>query len=153
MTPVLDDRVFVTLERDEKGYPPWDEEEIWALPAGDEQFQLDACPTFARGLSHRDVVHVVPVGDRWYIDRVVRYGGHSTVRVVLFDDRWHDSLMRLGDRLGLEVDHTEIGGLFAIDVPPEGPFRQLVGELADGRRSGWWDYEEGSIAAGHDQRS
>jgi hypothetical protein len=147
---VKNDRVFVTLKQDAKGYPPWDEEEIWAIPAGENQFQLDASPTFARGLSHRDIVHVVPVGERWYIDRVVKANGHSTIRVILFKDDWHDALTELGNRHGLAVDHTELQGLFAIDVPPEGPFRELVRDLEDGQRRGWWDYEEGAVSAQHE---
>jgi len=77
---VIEDRVFVTLKRDKSGYPPWDEEEIWASKLGSDTFRLEASPTFVRGLSYRDIVHAVPVGDRWYVDSVVASGGHSTLR-------------------------------------------------------------------------
>jgi hypothetical protein len=149
---VVDDRVFVTLKRDESGYPPWDEEEIWAERQGVDSFCLDASPTFARGLSFRDVVHVVPVGDRWYVDFVVSSGGHSTVRVVLFDDDAHDRLLEVGRRSGCDVDHTEIPGLFAIDVAPSARMGDLVSLLEQGRSEGLWDVDEGNIAEGHSAR-
>ena len=146
---MIEDRVFVTLKRDESGYPPWDEEEIWASRRGDDSFRLDASPTFVRGLSYRDVVHVVPVGDRWYVDTVIASGGHSTLRVILFDDRAHDRLFEAGRRNGCEVSHTEIQGLFALDVPPSQNIDALIVALADGLSERLWDYEEGNLAEPH----
>jgi len=147
---VVDDRVFVTLKRDESGYPPWDEEAIWAVKLGPNSFRLDASPTFVRGLSHRDVVHVVPVGDRWYVDSVIGSGGHSTLRVILFKDEAHDRLLDVGRQTGCDVDHTEIPALFAIDVPStKETIEDLLALLADGRADGVWDYEEANLADGH----
>jgi len=147
---VINDRVFVTLERVDSRYPPWDEEEIWATPLGGETFRLAASPTFARGLSHGDIVHVAPFDDRWYIDSVVESGGHSTVRVILFKDHAHDQLLEIGRRHRCDVDHTEIQGLFAIDVPPSSSFQDLRRALSAGRSAGLWDIAEGNISAGHD---
>lgn len=147
----MDDRVFVTLKRNDEGYPPWDEEEIWAEPAGSDLFRLDASPTFAKGLSYRDVVHVVAVGERWYIDRVVESHGHSTIRAILFDDEHHDRLQSLCREHGCDADHTEVQGLFAIDVPPDKNYNELVKELTEGHRNGFWDYEVGAVSAHHDR--
>lgn len=145
--------MFVALERDADGYPPWDEEEIWAIPAGERLFRLDAVPTFACGLSHRDVVSVRAVAQRWYVDSLVEPHGHSTVRVVLFDDARHDTLMALGNRHGVHVDHTPVPGLFAIDIPPDKPFGEIVADLQGGLDRHWWDYEECAVSQAHDRGS
>jgi hypothetical protein len=146
---VIDDRVFVTLTQDEGGFPPWDEEEIWATPLGDGLFRLDAPPTFVWGVSCDDVVSVVARGDRWYIDVCEKSGGHSTMRVILFDDAAHDRIIETARRHGSEAHHTRIQSLFAIDVPPEAPYEELRLALLDGFDEGVWDYDEGNIAVGH----
>jgi hypothetical protein len=150
MTPMVD-HVFVTLEQDDSGYPPWDEEAIPAVSGPDEHsFVLTASPTFVRGLSLGDVVHGVPVGDRWYIDDVIEWRGHSTVRVILFKDEHHDTLLAYGSKHHVTISHTPIQGLFSIDIPPESSFTALKRELVAGSKQGWWDYDEGAVAANHE---
>jgi hypothetical protein len=48
------------------------------------------------------------------------------------------------------VDHTEVQGLFAIDVPPHGEVRSLYAALEQGKAEGLWDYQEGNVTAEHD---
>lgn len=140
--------VFVMLEQHE-GYPPWDEEELLARPVGDERFQLVVTPTFARGLSFMDVVHVTPFQERLYVDRVEEAGGHSTIRVVLFDRSAHDRLIRLCESRGCDAGHTEIEGLFAVDIPPEASLGRLREDLVHGAAEGLWDFDEGAISDNH----
>lgn len=139
----------MTLKRDENGHPPWDEEEIWASRLGSDTFRLEASPTFVSGLSYRDIVHVVSADDRWYVDSVVESAGHSTLRVILFTDEAHDRLLEAGRRSGCDVDHTEIAGLFAIDVAPSQSLHDLVSLLDEGQGEGLWDYEEANLAEQH----
>ncbi len=143
---MINDRVFIALPRDSDGYPPWDEEEIWAEPLPDGLFRLDASPTFARGVSANDVVHVTASDDRWYVDSVVTSGGHSTLRVVLFDAAAHGRLHEMGRSFGSSVAHTEIQGLFAVDVPPDADFIGLREELRKGKERKLWDVDEGNLS-------
>ena len=92
---------------------------------------------------------VEPVGDRWYATDIIRFGGHSTIRVVLFDESAHDRLEQSDLSVGLLADHTEINGFFAIDVPPEHSFALIRELLREGQQDGSWDVDEGSIADGH----
>jgi hypothetical protein len=116
--------VWVALERDESGYPPWEEEWLWAERVGGPEFRVTAVPTFARGLSAFDIVHAVKVKEslvaepRWFAERVVMSSGHSTLRVILFRDEAHDALLRICADQGCQASHTELPGLFGIDVPP-----------------------------------
>ena len=148
--PDMSERVYIALERDESGYPPWEEEVLRACSEGfGDRFRIKSSPTFVRGLSYGDVVHVVSVGERRYVDEVLSSAGHSTVRVVLFKDDAHDSLIALGPALGCDVDHTEIQGLFSIDVPPAVSFSPLISALKRGQLEGLWDFEEANISVEH----
>ena len=141
--------VFVTVQPESPGYPPVDEEVLSAEPVGQDLFRLASTPTFARGLSCGDTVHVVVFGERLYADYVAQSGGHSTLRVVLFDDAAHDRLLELGPLWDCSVDHTEVQGLFAIDVPPGRAYGKLRKALAEGAREGLWDVDEGNLTIEH----
>jgi hypothetical protein len=143
------DRVYVTLEREEDDYPPWDEEWLWAEQVAESAFRLTTSPTFAKGLSLFDVVHAVLYDGRWFIDSVIESSGHSTLRVVLFDDKWHERLHEMGAQFGCAVEHTEIPGYFAIDVPPDGEYDGLLDALRKGAAAGAWDFDEAAIAVAH----
>jgi len=145
----VNQQLFFALERDSDGYPPWEEEELWGEPVGDSLFRLTVTPTFARGISDSDVVHAVPFEGRLYVDRLVRSGGHSTIRIVLFDDDAHDELLEICDDNQCRALHTEIPGLFSIDVPPESSVARLIGGLKRGVEAGLWDVDEGAIADDH----
>lgn len=150
------DRVWVALERDESGYPPWEEEWLWAEPIGGSQFRVTSVPIFARGLSIFDIVDAVEVRERrlakrrWFAERVVASSGHSTLRVILFRDEAHDAVLRLCADHGSEASHTEIPGLFAVDVPPTASLVDLLRDLRVHADDGDWDIDEANIAAGHD---
>lgn len=146
---MIDTQVFVSVEPESPGYPPVDEEALWAERVGPDLFRLTSTPTFARGLSRGDTVHVVPFGERWYADYVAASGGHSTLRVVLFDDNAHDRLLELGRVWDCPVDHTEVPGLFVIDVSPDRSFRNLREALGVGAGEGLWDIDEGNLATEH----
>ena len=148
---MIHDRVFVRLQRDEGGFPPWEVEEFWAIEQGPGRFIVDSIPTIAPDLSHRDVVGAIPEDDRWIVTTVLERGGHSTVNVVLFKDDAHDELLALGRRRGCVVEHTEVQGYFSIDVPPKADFDALVRDLEVGSASGKWDYRGSDIA--DDRRS
>lgn len=85
--------VFVRLERDTSGFPPWDQEELWALEDGPGRFVLDGVPMFAQELSHRDTVAAVPEKGQWFVTDVLERGGHSTIQVILLQDGAHDELL------------------------------------------------------------
>ena len=63
----------------------------------------------------------------------------------------HNRLLEAGRRHRCNVDHTEIQGLFSIDVPPDASFQVLISSLSAGRSEGLWDFDEGNISAGHEK--
>lgn len=79
-------KVALPLTRASDDYPPADWEHLWAIPRGTDRYELDNIPFFATGVSAGDLVAVRQGDDdRLIFDKVVQYGGHSTVRVVMFD--------------------------------------------------------------------
>ena len=143
--------LVIVLEQDPSGYPPWDEEPLLGEPLGQDHFRVTVTPTFAPDISRGDVVHAVRFEGRWYFDSLVEAGGHSTVRVVLFADEHHDRLLALGPKVGCDIAHTAINGLFAIDIPPEASMTALQAELRRGAEAGFWDFNEGVVADNHRQ--
>lgn len=142
--------LFITLERNAVGYPPWDEEELWGHRIGHNAYELSVVPTFANGLCLGDVVKVAPHQGRRYVVELISAGGHSTVRVVLFEDDAHDSLLELARRHGADPHHTEIPGYFAIDVPPQTDYAALVSALRkQSETDSLWDVEEATVSEHH----
>jgi hypothetical protein len=57
----------------------------WALPLGDNKYQLKNFPFFYYGISFDDIFEAVPEYDddpRPYIERVLSKSGHKTVRII-----------------------------------------------------------------------
>ena len=103
-------KIFFELDIDEDGYPPATVESLWATSLGEGRFRLENTPFFVTGVSYLDVVRAHRSDDDgclWF-DRLVEISGHSTVRVVLFENSsdtrpikermqvLQDSVVRLG---------------------------------------------------------
>lgn len=119
---------------------------LWADPVGPSLFRIRALPTFADDISLFDIVHVSEFDDRLFVDDIVEESGHSTLRVILFDNSAHDRLLQICKDANCLIAHTEIPGLFAIDVSPEQSLVSLLRDLQSGRETGMWDMDEASVA-------
>lgn len=136
--------VYVSLERDEDGYPPFDVEEIDATSLGGARYRIEGIPVFVYGLAPGDVVKVVRVHgeERLWVSEVLEQAGHWTSRVVPKDLATLDDVASLFQELGCRAHATPFG-LVAVDVPastPAGPVRDL---LDTGAASGRWHYDLG----------
>lgn len=149
--------IHIRLQKD-GDWPPFESEEVSAVQVGDHQFRLESPPAFARRLAVGDVVRVVHHGsahDMW-IEEVLEWSGHSTVRVIVFRDAGteaEDELLAGVPKLSCSIRPTGLESLFAIDVPDAVEYSPLQHFLEDGSRRGLWDYEEAAISRVHDQES
>jgi len=84
--------LLVQLERDEDGYPPYSTEEVDARALGDDLYEVQGIPVFARSLAPGDVVRVAEFENNLWIHEVVSESAHTTVRVL----PWSKSIR--GDR-------------------------------------------------------
>lgn len=148
-------KIYFRLTRQEDGYPPADSESMWAVSIGDNRYRLDNIPFFACGVSRFDVVSASTSedGTLWFRD-LVEVGGHSTLRVIFYEDsNDHRPLTQrirdLSDVLrqhGCQVERSHLPGLLSIDVPSGVSLESVISLLEDGNKRGLWDYEEAALA-------
>jgi hypothetical protein len=76
--------LYVALERDEDGYPPFEVEELDATPVSENSYRIDAIPAFAYGLAPGDVVRAThpPDDDRLWVVEVLRASENWVARVM-----------------------------------------------------------------------
>jgi hypothetical protein len=142
--------VYVALERDEDGYPPFDTEEIDASPLGGGRYRIDGIPVFVSGLAKGDIVKVVATRDdnRRWVTEVLEPSGHLTARVIPSDA---DALGDVAARFrSLDCPaHMTPYGVVAVDVPPSAPTERVMEALKKGRAAGEWDFDMGVAPGGH----
>lgn len=146
-------RIVFPLERDEDGYPPADNEVLWAIKTGPGTFRLDNIPFYARGLSWGDIVSADKL-DRGPLRfrAVVEPSLHSTIRIALakicsdrrpIEERMRELRGRL-EALGCDSE-ANYPGFLAVDVPPAVKLSAVRAVLTPGFEAGLWDYEEATV--------
>jgi hypothetical protein len=136
--------VYVALERDKDGYPPFDTEEIDASSLGGARYRIEGIPVFVSGLAKGDIVKVVVTrgdGRRW-VTEVLEPSGHLTARVMPWQA---DALGEVAARFkSLDCPaHATPYGLVAVDVPPSASTERVMRALEKGRATGEWDFDMG----------
>jgi hypothetical protein len=141
-------KVVVKLEKDEDGYPPLDYEGLWAIPLGEGLFQIDNIPFFATCIALGDVVSATSERGELRYREVVRPSGHSTLRLLIHDEKEVPAVRELLEKLGCASERSHIPRLISVDVPPAVPLDTLRPLLDEGESQGRWGYEEACVAAG-----
>jgi hypothetical protein len=137
-------KVFVELDGD----GPFASESFWARPLGDDLYELRNSPWFAFDLHFYDVVRAVPdqPDEKPRILEVVRRSGHKTLRVVFppkVSERQRVRMLRSLHRWRGFHEHYD-GGLYAIDVEPDGDYGAVCDQLWKWEQAGRLEYETGT---------
>jgi hypothetical protein len=138
-------KVVVPLEKDEDDYPPADYENLWAVPVGEGLFRIDNIPFFAQSIALGDIVAASPEEGLLRFKEVVQPSGHSTVRLILYDEAEVPKVLEHFKQLGCDSERSHIPGLIAIDVPPSISWASIQWELETGHSQERWDYEEACL--------
>jgi hypothetical protein len=138
-------QVWFPLEQ-EHGYPPADVEGIWATPMGGCLYQLENIPFFANGVSRADQVEAHSDGTRLVAGRLAKDGGHSTLRVVVYDESMVLAHRAALEDLGCACEQSETPNLFSVDVPPETDLGRVVDYLGYQHSIDALDFEESALA-------
>lgn len=141
------------LERGEDGWPPADDEILWATKTGRGTFKLDNIPFYVCGVSCEDII-AADASERGPLrfKALVEPSFHSTIRVILtkdcqdrrpLDERTTDLRGKL-KALGCDTEAYR-PGFFAVDIPPSVKLSDVRAILMPGTEAGFWDYEEATL--------
>ncbi len=137
-------KVIVLLEQEDDDYPPVDYEELWTTPLGEGLYRIENIPFFARGIARGDIVSAVEEDGSLMFGEVVEQSGHSTIRLIIYNEYAVPAIIERFLNQGCEAE-TTFAKLVALDVPPEVNLEDIREKLDLGFTQGQWDYEEASI--------
>ncbi len=138
-------KVHFRLEQDEDGYPSYEWESLWALELGADLYELDNIPFFAQLVSLGDHIRATHRDGVLVFDEVVATGGHSTVRVIAFNEEAVPGLREKLEELGCGSEMSHVPTLFAVDVPPDVDYAGVRRFLDDLAGQGRLEYEESAL--------
>jgi Domain of unknown function (DUF4265) len=128
------------------GFPPVEVESVWANENADGTCVLQNVPFYALLVSWGDTVKVKKKqAERWY-EKTAKHSGHSTIRVVLFDEKDAEKLRKGIKKLGCTYEGSNLPTYVAIDIPPESKLGPVQKFLAEGEEKGIWEYQESALA-------
>ncbi len=143
-------KIVFPVRHDSEDWPPVEHEALWAKPVftSDHDFVLDNIPFFVRGISCYDTVYASRItdGDELVFQRVVRWGGHHTVRVVPLDGSDIGAIRSEMRKLGCTSEWSRMHSLIAMDVPPESSVADVRAWLESEASKNHIDFEEGNVA-------
>ncbi len=141
-------------EPDEDGYPASGNETLWAKQNSDGTFEIDNVPWFALDASAGDVVEAEAdeIGVLRF-RRVVRAGGHSTIRVMVMEGS-SGRVIELRSQLESigcesEVYPLKRSSLIAVDIPPDVSLKRVYELLEAAEAAGELGIEAGAISEQH----
>lgn len=139
-------KILFRLIKDNDGYPPREWESMWAVPLGGGCYRLDSIPFYAVGISSEDVVAATNVDGELLFERLVEEGGHTTVRLLCWNDADVEPVRAALRDLGCASELSDIRGLIAVDVPPAVDYKRVREFLINGTDTDRWDVEESCLA-------
>lgn len=139
------DKVVVPLGQD--AWHGFAEEVMWARKVGDERYELQNTPFFAKGLAFLDVVNVRRRGGRLVVVNTETPSRRSTYRAFVKQDAPRLQVERVLTRLSelgctYESYQDACWTLYAIDVPAHA-IDGAYGVLEEAERQRLLDFEEG----------
>ena len=137
-------KIALRLEQ-EDGWPPVAWELLWAIARVGDTAQVDNIPFFAKGLASGDLVAFSRDADQLTFAGVLVPGGHSTIRVIMYELEQKAATRETLHRLGCETEGSHLPSLFAVDVPPNVSYERVVEFLDERASADVLEYEEGAI--------
>ncbi len=109
-------------------------ESLWALPLGNNNYQIKNIPFYAYGLNYDDIVEALPpdTNSKPIIKKLLKQNGHITIRVIFLGDIVKQDAINMMDEItadkgsGYEGISTKY---FAIDIEPDGNYDSILDKL------------------------
>jgi hypothetical protein len=125
-------RVVVDLPEPDEGVSG---ERLWAVPVGDDVYEIRSSPWHARNINWGDWVKAIsPSDDQWpRFVSVVKRSGHRTMHVYFLSENNEEITEALTEinRLGASYENAD-GKVYAVDCEPEiavGPIVDYLSQL------------------------
>jgi hypothetical protein len=138
-------KLSVKLEPDEEGYPPVRWEGLWAIDLGGGLYRIDNIPFYARDLALGDVVAALCGDEGLIYQRRVAASGHSTLRVLVFEDGQAQPIRSELAALGCATELSQRADFFSVDVPAHVDYAGVAAVLQRHATAGRIDYEESAL--------
>jgi hypothetical protein len=87
----------------------------------------------------------IKIADQLTFAGVLVPGGHSTIRVIMYELEQKAATREALHRFGCETEVSHLPSLFAIDVPPNVSYERVVEFLDERASADVLEYEEGAI--------
>ncbi|MBC7881547.1 MAG: DUF4265 domain-containing protein [Anaerolineae bacterium] len=115
-------------------------ESVWVRAVGDSLYCVDNIPFFVDDVSIGDVISAEVVDNVNYFKEIVERSGSSIVRVMVNDELYVEEAINKLQEFGC---HTErmLPKVFALEVPAELSFENIIDYLWQGEQSKRWIYE------------
>ena len=127
-------RVVVDLPEPDDGVSG---ERLWAVPVGDDVYEIRSSPWHARNINWGDWVKVVaPSDDQWpRFVSIIKRSGHRTMHVCFLSDNTEQkaAILKEINRLGASYENAD-DKVYAVDCEPEiavGPLVNYLSQLKD----------------------
>jgi len=139
-------KIKFLVQRDADGYPPADIEWLWARRVGENVYQIDNIPFFAKLTSLGDKVMAEKdqEGNLSFKEHV-SYSRHCTLRVVAYEEEDVAEVRDVLKKMGCPSELSHIPKLIAVDVPPDANFIAVLEFLNEGEKRGVLEYEEAAV--------
>jgi hypothetical protein len=138
-------KILIRLEQDAEGYPPVEWESLWARELSDGVYEVDNIPFYAPLLSSEDCIRATLHDGHLIFDEVVSTGGHSTVRVIAYDEKIVPEVRSKLTEIGCTSELSHLPAFFAVDIPPNVDYAQVERLLVEYAERGLLDYQESSL--------
>lgn len=135
--------VWISLQQDEDGYPPYAEEQLHTTEVGENQHKLESTPAFAPGIAVGDVLgtQTMENGEIW-ATHVEQTGDHWCSRIVPLNGTPEQRILDVMASMGGTARETPYG-LVTVDFDAGADVKHVMAELEAGRADGEWDFDLG----------
>jgi len=120
-------------------------EVLWALPLGDDRYELRNVPFYAYGMNWGDVVRAVqqPGDEHPVVERVEQASGHRTMRVFMDEgvaETRSVAMLETLEQFNATYERHS-GGFIAIDIHPDGDVDGVFDQLDTWEAEGLLGFE------------
>lgn len=123
-------KIIFELTPDEENYPPVSAESLWGISKEQCVYEIDNAPYYIYGVSKGDCILTTEKNGAKVAIKIVRQGGHSTLRVFAENGVIKKQIIKQLEILGCTCSETKGISLFSVDIPAGCDFLEVDNYLS-----------------------